>query len=104
VRAAEARLRSLAGSRVELAGESSRELLRQAQELTVRARPTASSSTFRAASGESVGEGQLVASVSDPDRRRVRIRVDQPICRASRRGSGSWSPSTVCRNAAGTGA
>jgi RND family efflux transporter MFP subunit len=28
--------------------------------------------------GESVEEGQLVASVADPDRLRVRVRVDQP--------------------------
>jgi RND family efflux transporter MFP subunit len=78
VRAAEARLRSLAGSRVELAGESSRELVRQAQELTVRAPADGVVFNLPRRVGETIGEGQLVASVSDPDRRRVRIRVDQP--------------------------
>jgi RND family efflux transporter MFP subunit len=78
VRATEARLRSLAGSRVELAGESSRELSRQAQELTVRAPADGVVFNLPRRVGESVGEGQLVASVSDPDRRRVRVRVDQP--------------------------
>lgn len=77
-REAEARLGSLAGSRVELAEASSRELVRQAQDLTVRAPADGVVFNLPRRVGEVVGEGQLVASVSDKDRRALRVRVDQP--------------------------
>jgi RND family efflux transporter MFP subunit len=78
VRAGEARLVSLAGARVELAAESSKELARRTDQLTVRAPADGVVFNLPRRVGESVEEGQLVASVSDPDRRGVRVRVDQP--------------------------
>ena len=77
-RAARARLASLTGSRLSLASDSARELSRGAAELTVRAPADGVVYNLPRRVGETVEEGQLVASVADPDHLRVRVRVDQP--------------------------
>lgn len=78
VLAGQARLQSLAGSRVNLASASSKELSDRAGQLIVRAPADGVVFNLPRRVGEPVGEGQLVASVSDPDHRGVRVRVDQP--------------------------
>ena len=78
VEAARARLVSLTGSRLELARESARELAGRAESLTVRAPADGLVYNLPRKTGESVEEGQVVASVADPDHLRVRVRVDQP--------------------------
>ena len=77
-RAARVKLESLTGSRIELAGASSRELSQRAEALTVRAPSDGVVYNLPRKVGESVEEGQLVASVADPERLRLRVRVDQP--------------------------
>lgn len=78
VEEARARLTSLTDSRLELARESARELAARAGSLTVRAPSDGLVYNLPRKVGESVEEGQLVASVADPDHLRVRVRVDQP--------------------------
>lgn len=78
VEAARARLESLAGPRLALAAESARELSRRAESLTVRAPADGLVYNLPRRTGESVEEGQIVASVANPDHLRVRVRVDQP--------------------------
>lgn len=78
VEAGRARLESLTGSRLALAAESARELSRRAESLTVRAPADGVVYNLPRKAGESVEEGQIVASVTDPDHLRVRVRVDQP--------------------------
>jgi len=78
VQAGQARLQSLAGSRVDLASASSRELSERASRLTVRAPADGVVFNLPRRVGEPVGEGQIVASVSEPDHRGVRVRVVQP--------------------------
>ena len=77
-RAARVKLESLTGSRIELAGASSRELSQRAEALTIRAPADGVVYNLPRKVGESVEEGQLVASVADPERLRLRVRVDQP--------------------------
>jgi HlyD family secretion protein len=76
--AAKARLESLDQTRVGLAGESARELARRADDLIVRAPADGVVYNLPRKVGERVEEGQVVASVADPDHLRVRARVDQP--------------------------
>ena len=77
-RAARVKLESLTGSRMELAGASSRELSQRAEALTVRAPADGVVYSLPRKVGESVDAGQVVASVVDPEHRRLRARVDQP--------------------------
>jgi len=77
-RAARGKLESLTGSRIELAGASSRELSQRAEALTVRAPADGVVFNLPRRLGESVEEGQVVANVADPARLRLRVRVDQP--------------------------
>jgi HlyD family secretion protein len=76
--AARARLESLTETRLGLSEESARELSRRTAALTVRAPADGVVYNLPRRVGESVEEGQIVASVSDPDHLRVRARVDQP--------------------------
>lgn len=76
--AARARLQSLAGTRLDLSRESARELSARAQGLTVRAPADGLVYNLPRRVGENVEEGQVVASVADPDRLGVRVRIDQP--------------------------
>ena len=76
--AARARLASLTETRLGLSEESARELARRAEALTLRAPADGVVYNLPRKVGESVEEGQVVASVSDPDHLRVRVRVDQP--------------------------
>lgn len=78
--ALEAELASLSGpgSRVELARATADELERRVAALTVRAPADGVAYGLPRRAGESVEAGQLVANVADPDRLRVRVRVDQP--------------------------
>lgn len=86
VREAQARLESLeggrgasaSGSRVKLSAESARDLERRVAALTVRAPADGIVYGLPRKVGETVAAGQLVASVADPERLRVRTRVDQP--------------------------
>ncbi len=78
LRAARARLDSLTGSRLPLSAESARALSRRAEGLTVRAPSDGVVYNLPRKVGEAVEEGQIVASVADPDRLLVRVRVDQP--------------------------
>ena len=77
-RAAHARLDSLSETRIALSEESARDLTRQAEALTVRAPADGLVYNLPRRVGENVEEGQLVASVADPDHLAVRARVDQP--------------------------
>ena len=76
--AARARLQSLAGPRLDLSRASARELSARAEGLTVRAPADGLVYNLPRRVGETVEEGQVVASVADPDRLGVRVRVDQP--------------------------
>ncbi|MGH9369151.1 MAG: efflux RND transporter periplasmic adaptor subunit [Thermoanaerobaculia bacterium] len=78
LRAARARLDSLTGSRLPLSADSARALSRRAEKLTVRAPADGVVYNLPRKVGEAVEEGQVVASVANPDRLRVRVRVDQP--------------------------
>jgi len=78
LRAARARLESLTGSRVGLSAESAAELSRRQDELTVRAPADGVVYNLPRRVGESIEEGQVMASVADPDHLRLRVRVDQP--------------------------
>jgi HlyD family secretion protein len=78
LRAARARLESLTGSRVGLSAESAAELSRRQDELTVRAPADGVVYNLPRRVGEAVEEGQVVASVADPDHLRLHVRVDQP--------------------------
>ncbi len=77
-RAGRARLESITGSRLALSAESARELSRRSEDLTVRAPADGLVYNLPRKVGESLEEGQIVASVADPDHLRVRVRVDQP--------------------------
>ena len=82
-RAAQARFESLAAtpagvSRFELARASARELDRRVAALTVRAPADGIVYGLPRKTGVTVGAGELVASVADPEHLRVRARVDQP--------------------------
>jgi HlyD family secretion protein len=76
--AARARLESLTATRIGLSEESARELSRRAEALAIHAPADGVVYNLPRKVGESVEEGQIVASVSDPDHLRVRARVDQP--------------------------
>jgi len=83
LRTAEGRLRSLeAGgpgeSRVALAQARARELASRVAGLTLRAPFAGTVYGLPRRVGEAVVAGQVVASVSEPDRPRLRIKVDQP--------------------------
>jgi HlyD family secretion protein len=78
VRAAQVRVESLTGPRLALSEESARELSRRAEGLAVRAPADGLVYNLPRRVGETVEEGQIVASVADPDHLRVRVRVDQP--------------------------
>jgi membrane fusion protein (multidrug efflux system) len=87
VRQVRARYESLAGpsasagaaaSRVALSAESARELERRLAALTLRAPADGIVYGLPRKVGETVAAGQLVASVADRQRLRVRARVDQP--------------------------
>lgn len=80
LRAARARLAGLegAGSRPELAARAAAELERRAGALTVRSPAAGVVYGLPRRAGEAVAAGQVVANVIDPERRRLRIRVDQP--------------------------
>lgn len=82
---ARSRLRSLAGagkgsgaSRAELAEQAARDLERRLASLTVRSPRDGRVYGLPRREGETVAEGQPVASVIDPLRRRVRAHVDPP--------------------------
>ena len=72
------RSRRPAPSSVDLARTSAQELSQRADALTVRAPADGVVYNLPRKVGESVDEGQLVASVADPERLRLRVRVDQP--------------------------
>ncbi|HEY6928607.1 MAG TPA: efflux RND transporter periplasmic adaptor subunit [Thermoanaerobaculia bacterium] len=85
LRSAESRLASLDGdgggsrsSRLALAESSARELERRVDALSVRAQTDGVVFGLPRKIGETVAEGQVVASVADPEHLRVRARVDQP--------------------------
>jgi len=78
LRAARARYESLTSSRVGLSAASAAELSRRQDELTVRAPADGVVYNLPRRVGESIEEGQVVASVADPDHLRLRVRVDQP--------------------------
>ena len=80
VRAARARIAGLEGpgSRPQLAARAAGELERRAAALTVRAGSGGVVYGLPRRAGETVAAGQVVASVVDPEHRRVRARVDQP--------------------------
>jgi HlyD family secretion protein len=82
LRTAEARYASLAGaaggSRIELARASAAQLERRVAALTVRAPAAGIVYGLPRKAGETVKAGDLVASVGDPARLRVRVRVDEP--------------------------
>ncbi len=83
-RAARARLEALEGakgdaiSRVELARVSAADLERRVAGLTLRAPADGLVYGLPRRTGEAVVAGQVVANVIDPERRRLRARVDQP--------------------------
>jgi multidrug efflux pump subunit AcrA (membrane-fusion protein) len=82
-RSAKSRLQSLDGdrpgsSRLELARQSSSDLERRVAALTVKAPAEGTVYGLPRRAGETVGSGQVVANVIDPERRRLRARVDQP--------------------------
>ncbi len=78
--AARARLAGLEGkdSRLALAERAAGELEKRAGALTVRAASSGVVYGLPRRTGEAVAAGQVVASVVDPEHRRVRARVDQP--------------------------
>jgi HlyD family secretion protein len=78
--AARARLSGLDGkdSRLALAERAAGELEKRAGALTVRAASSGVVYGLPRRTGEAVSAGQVVASVVDPEHRRVRARVDQP--------------------------
>ena len=78
--AARARLAGLEGkdSRLALAERAADALAKRAGALTVRAASSGVVYGLPRRPGEAVGAGQVVASIVDPERRRVRARVDQP--------------------------
>jgi HlyD family secretion protein len=76
-RRAEDRLRN-APSRVELARRAAAELDRRVEALTIRTTVAGVVYGLPRRAGEAVVAGQVVASVMEPERRRVRARVDQP--------------------------
>ncbi len=90
VRTIEARLLSLSGSRegsqstdgprsrLSLARESADALERRVAALNVRAPMDGVVYGLPRRSGEAVAAGQVIASVSDPNHRRLRARIDQP--------------------------
>jgi multidrug efflux pump subunit AcrA (membrane-fusion protein) len=85
LRSAESRLASLDGdggggrsSRLALAESSARELESRLDALSVRAHTDGVVFGLPRKTGETVTEGQIVASVADPEHLRVRARVDQP--------------------------
>lgn len=82
LRAAEAKsnaiLRRGPGSRSALAERSAVELERQVADLTVRAPSAGIVYGLPRREGERVEAGQVIASIADPGRRRVRVRVDEP--------------------------
>jgi multidrug efflux pump subunit AcrA (membrane-fusion protein) len=85
LRSAKARLESLQGdgsggrtSRLALAELSARQLESRVDGLSVRAGTDGVVFGLPRKTGETVAEGQLVASVADPEHLRVRARVDQP--------------------------
>jgi HlyD family secretion protein len=82
VRAAQAQLDALdgrtGGSRVALARTSAQELDRRVDLLKVQAPSDGVVYGLPRRVGEAVQPGQVVASVADPDRLQVRVRVDQP--------------------------
>jgi multidrug efflux pump subunit AcrA (membrane-fusion protein) len=79
-RAAEARAAAFEGpeSRLALAERAAAELARRVEALTFRAPAAGVVYGLPRRAGESVTAGQVVASVIDPEHRRVRARVDQP--------------------------
>ena len=79
-RAAEARAAAFEGpeSRLVLAERAAAELARRVEALTFRAPTAGVVYGLPRRAGESVTAGQVVASVIDPEHRRVRARVDQP--------------------------
>lgn len=79
-RAAEARAAAFEGpeSRLALAERAAAELARRVEALTFRAPASGVVYGLPRRAGESVAAGQVVASVIDPEHRRVRARVDQP--------------------------
>jgi RND family efflux transporter MFP subunit len=79
-RAAEARAAAFEGpqSRLALAERTAAELARRVEALTFRAPAAGVVYGLPRRAGESVAAGQVVASVIDPEHRRVRARVDQP--------------------------
>jgi HlyD family secretion protein len=79
-RAAGARIAGLEGpgSRPQLAARAAAELDRRAGALTVRAGSAGVVYGLPRRAGEMVAAGQVVASVVDPEHRRLRARVDQP--------------------------
>ena len=82
VRAAQAQYDSLQGgsgaSRVDLARASAQDLERRVGLLVVRAPSDGVVYGLPRRAGEALEAGQVIASVADPDRLRVRVRVDQP--------------------------
>jgi HlyD family secretion protein len=78
--AARARLSGLEGkdSRLALAERAADDLEKRAGALTVRAASSGVVYGLPRRPGEAVAAGQVIASVVDPERRRVRARVDQP--------------------------
>jgi len=78
--AARARLSGLEGkdSRLALAERAADELEKRTGALTVRAASSGVVYGLPRRTGEAVAAGQVVASVVDPEHRRVRARVDQP--------------------------
>ena len=78
--AARAKLAALEGkgSRLALAERAAEELEKRTEALTVRAASTGVVYGLPRRPGEAISAGQVVASVVDPGRRRVRARVDQP--------------------------
>ena len=82
-RSAKSRLASLDGdrpgsSRLELARQSAADLERRVTALTVKAPAAGTVYGLPRRAGETVGAGQVVANVIDPEHRRLRARVDQP--------------------------
>jgi len=84
LQAAEERLRSLdhgddgGGSRLALARDRASDLAARVAALTVRAPADGIVYGLPRREGEAVAAGQVVASVTDPDRPQVRVKVDQP--------------------------
>ncbi len=81
VRAAQAQLDALqgtGGSRLDLARTSAQELERRVALLKIQAPSDGVVYGLPRRVGEAVEPGQVVASVADPDRLQVRVRVDQP--------------------------